>query len=301
MLAAVLATRRAGPSLFVAADEGERQNTFHDLQSLLSGEEIGDSSEETRSGSGGTKIPVSLLLADAQSQLRLLALLQRGGRCAIVTDAETLKARAIRPPAGRALELALQTGTELRRDVLLDWLADSGFERVDLVTENGEFSARGGIVRSVSGRRHYPVRVEFLGDRVESMRHFDPLTQRSIQKLDSARVSARNAHELSEATIGSLLSSLSGDTIPIEAIGSCPLTLVLEATPTDLVTRTKVRIRADRSVRGHDPESDDRFGSCPRSDVNFGMERATIYLGNFALLKSEVASTRNLVLRRLRR
>ena len=69
-----------------------------------------------------------------------------------------------------------------------DLLADAGFTREDPVDEHGEFCVRGGIVDWFPAGATHPVRVEFVGDTIESIRRYDPATQRSIATLDQATV-----------------------------------------------------------------------------------------------------------------
>ena len=69
-----------------------------------------------------------------------------------------------------------------------DLLADAGFTREDPVDEHGEFCVRGGIVDYFPAGADNPIRVEFVGDTVESIRGYDPATQRSIETLDQAAV-----------------------------------------------------------------------------------------------------------------
>ena len=63
-------------------------------------------------------------------------------------------------------------------------LADGGYERQDPVDEHGEFCLRGGILDIFAAGDEMPVRIEFVGDTVESIRRFDPSTQRSVETLD---------------------------------------------------------------------------------------------------------------------
>lgn len=70
----------------------------------------------------------------------------------------------------------------------LGWLTSNGFQPESLVTEPGEFAHRGGILDVFSPLWAEPVRIEFEGDRVVSVRRFDPLTQRSSQPLASVDV-----------------------------------------------------------------------------------------------------------------
>ncbi len=65
-------------------------------------------------------------------------------------------------------------------------LAELGYNRVPLVEQPGDFSVRGGIVDAWSPGEEFPVRAEFFGDDLESLRHFDAATQRSIERIDNA-------------------------------------------------------------------------------------------------------------------
>ncbi|MCK4334291.1 transcription-repair coupling factor [candidate division WOR-3 bacterium] len=84
--------------------------------------------------------------------------------------------------------LYFELSGEVELEAALGWLADNGFERESLVTEPAEFAQRGGILDVFSPLWSEPVRIEFEGDRVVSLRRFDPLTQRSHEKLSSVEV-----------------------------------------------------------------------------------------------------------------
>ncbi len=78
---------------------------------------------------------------------------------------------------------ALEIGDTIEREHLLRSLIRLGYERVSLAEIPGEFSVRGGIVDIFSTAQDNPVRIEFLGDTVESIRTFDPSTQESFTQL----------------------------------------------------------------------------------------------------------------------
>jgi transcription-repair coupling factor (superfamily II helicase) len=78
---------------------------------------------------------------------------------------------------------ALKVGETVERDWLLRSLIRLGYSRGSLAEIPGEFSVRGGIVDIFSTAHEHPVRIEFLGDTVESIRTFDPSTQESITRL----------------------------------------------------------------------------------------------------------------------
>ncbi len=84
--------------------------------------------------------------------------------------------------------IRFKTGATFERESLITSLLRIGYRRVSVVEIPGEFSIRGGIVDIFSTAYSNPVRVEFLGDQVESMRLFDPATQTSIEKLNEGWV-----------------------------------------------------------------------------------------------------------------
>src|SRR5262249_38048430 len=73
---------------------------------------------------------------------------------------------------------------------LIAWLAARGMERVEVVEVAGEFSLRGGILDVFPPDSPDPIRIEFFGDDVESIRPFDPESQRSLGLWDSVTLTA---------------------------------------------------------------------------------------------------------------
>ena len=84
----------------------------------------------------------------------------------------------------RNLAWKVETGDEFYVEDLLEGLASVGYEKRDPVEMVGQFSLRGGIIDAYSPGAPYPVRIEMLGDQVESIRQFDPENQKSIQRID---------------------------------------------------------------------------------------------------------------------
>jgi len=77
----------------------------------------------------------------------------------------------------------VSAGTQLDQDSFIDTLIGTGYESASLVTRVGEFSRRGGIIDLFSPAHEHPVRMEFFGDTIESLRWFDPETQRSVAEV----------------------------------------------------------------------------------------------------------------------
>ncbi len=85
-----------------------------------------------------------------------------------------------------ALALELRKGEEHIPEMLVEHLLSVGYTRVDVVEMPGQVTVRGGILDVYSPEMDRPVRIDFFGDEIESIRKFDPETQRSSSQMDSA-------------------------------------------------------------------------------------------------------------------
>ena len=139
------------------------------------------------------------------ARARALAALAGGRARVVVASAPAILPR-LSPPERLLLAVVdLEVGGALTPGDLADRLADAGFSHADPVETHGEFCGRGGVVDLFPAGDAYPVRVEFAGDSIESLRRFDPATQRSVATLD--RVSAvplRDRFELPGDDTGSV-------------------------------------------------------------------------------------------------
>ncbi len=86
----------------------------------------------------------------------------------------------------RALALHLKIGEEYMPDMLVEHLLSVGYAKVDVVEMPGQVTLRGGILDVYSPEMDRPVRIDFFGDEIESIRRFDPDTQRSSSPSDDA-------------------------------------------------------------------------------------------------------------------
>jgi transcription-repair coupling factor (superfamily II helicase) len=102
----------------------------------------------------------------------------------IVASAAALLPRVSGPERLLSASLDIRSGTEIDPLNLADLLVDAGFTREDPVEEHGSFTTRGGIVDIFPAGDTEPARLEFVGDMVESLRRFDPATQRSTGETD---------------------------------------------------------------------------------------------------------------------
>jgi transcription-repair coupling factor (superfamily II helicase) len=103
-----------------------------------------------------------------------------------VASCESLLRRVIpKSKLGSLAELVLR-GEEVEQESLIQHLVELGYENVSLVQALGDYSVRGGIVDIFPPGYEAPVRLDFFGDTVESLRTFDPITQRSISEIEEA-------------------------------------------------------------------------------------------------------------------
>lgn len=86
----------------------------------------------------------------------------------------------------RQLTLTLRAGEEIGLDSLTAHLTAAGYERQEPVELAGTFSVRGGIIDIFPPESPRPLRIEFFGDEIESIREFDPATQRSVAPVSTA-------------------------------------------------------------------------------------------------------------------
>ena len=115
--------------------------------------------------------------------------------------APALALRQKLPPENRVRDLLayVVAGEILERPLFLQHLLEGGYERRPVVEERGEFSVRGGVIDLFPPLYSHPVRLEFWGDEVESIRLFDPATQRSQGTLDDLVVLPASEVVLDEA------------------------------------------------------------------------------------------------------
>lgn len=78
----------------------------------------------------------------------------------------------------------LSLNQTIQPDTLLRSWAEIGYQRVNTVLEPGQFSSRGGILDIWATAEALPVRLDFFGDEIETIRRFDPASQRTIEKLE---------------------------------------------------------------------------------------------------------------------
>ncbi len=101
----------------------------------------------------------------------------------IITSVTALLQRTFPPGLLRERTRALSRGDRANPLDLIEWLEDQGYEAEAQVTQKGDIALRGGILDVYPLISPWPVRLEFFGDELESLRYFDPLTQISRDEI----------------------------------------------------------------------------------------------------------------------
>lgn len=129
------------------------------------------------------------------TRLKTLRQLQEGTRGIVVVPINTLMQRL--PPtdyiAGRVL--TLHTGMQLDREGFRERLSRAGYRAVETVYEPGEYALRGALIDLYPMGSEHPLRIDLFDDEVDTLRHFNPDSQRSLDKVE--RVELLPAHEYS--------------------------------------------------------------------------------------------------------
>jgi transcription-repair coupling factor (superfamily II helicase) len=142
----------------------------------------------------------------AGERVETLERLSRGEIRVLLTTPRALLERTRLPGALAELRIELRKGDERRPRELAEHLERIGFERVPMVEDVAQFSLRGGILDVYSFGMTDPVRLEFWGDEVVDLRHFELQSQRSTREVDLAVVLPVDGQVREDATPGERLS-----------------------------------------------------------------------------------------------
>lgn len=85
----------------------------------------------------------------------------------------------------KKLKIELKCGMSISRDELVNHFEKLGYQRDSMVTSTGEYAVRGFVLDIFLIEEDYPIRIEFFGDDIESIRYFNPETQRTTEEISS--------------------------------------------------------------------------------------------------------------------
>ncbi|HWQ59407.1 MAG TPA: hypothetical protein VN540_10340, partial [Clostridia bacterium] len=135
---------------------------------------------------GGKAVAISAGLA--ARRVEALTRLASGERLFLIVSAEALLQRLVPPEALMSSAQSLKLGQRVNLRALTASLVDAGYERVDLCEGKGQFCLRGGYLDLFPITADLPVRVEFFDDEIDTMRTYDPASQRSVENISSCAV-----------------------------------------------------------------------------------------------------------------
>ncbi len=138
--------------------------------------------------------------------------LKEGTPNLIVTYTEALAEKVISKKRLTDKTLQLKVNEEINMDALVEQLSLWDFERTDFVYEAGQYAVRGGIVDVFSFAHHYPYRLDFNGNTIESLREFDPITQLSQKEVMWLNIVPKINKEVDEH-FSTLIDYLPADTV----------------------------------------------------------------------------------------
>jgi len=127
----------------------------------------------------------------------------------LITPVEAAALRLFDREYYAGLAVTLRRGEEVDIEILTSPLASVGYTHMDLVERPGQFTRRGGILDIYSPEHDRPVRVEFFGDEIETIRKFDPETQRSQSPLDEVQLLPLTETPLTERLLAAVHGRLS--------------------------------------------------------------------------------------------
>jgi transcription-repair coupling factor (superfamily II helicase) len=125
-----------------------------------------------------------LIRDESAARVAALALWRSGRPKVLVASVQALFQRTLAPDDIPQTPLELETGQRMSQERVLRELIDLGYEALPEVAGRGEFARRGGIVDIFPAGQPLPVRIEWFGDEIESLRAFDPANQRGVRPVD---------------------------------------------------------------------------------------------------------------------
>ena len=174
--------------LIILNDQEEAAYFYHDMVQTMGDENVlYFPSAFRRAAKYGQKDDASEILR-TEVLSRLTTVEPGADTLVIVTSADALAEKVVSKSSLEDKSIRLSVGETLDREELQSLLLELGFNRVDYVYEPGQFALRGSILDVFSFSSEYPLRIDFFGDDIDSIRQFSVDTQLSTEKKDSVVV-----------------------------------------------------------------------------------------------------------------
>lgn len=203
-IAAILGQERESVQVFVLNDKEEAAYFYNDLLFLLGEERVRFlPSSYRRAGNFEEKDNDSILV-----RTEVLNALIAKEVTFIVTYTEGIAEKVVSQKTLTDMSMVVTKGDKLSISFLESLLSEYNFERNDFVYEPGQFSIRGSIVDVYSYAEERPVRLDFFGDEVESIRYFDVETQLSEQQIERLVIVPDLSDSMNKSNSGGLVEFL---------------------------------------------------------------------------------------------
>ena len=131
-----------------------------------------------------TSVAVAISPDLKNKRLETLNIINEGKKCVVVTNLMGFLRYLPDKNNSSSLSIKISKNKQIERDELLSNLEKYGYNRESLVTTTGEYAVRGYIIDIFIIEEEHPIRIEFFGDEIESIRYFDENTQLSIKEID---------------------------------------------------------------------------------------------------------------------
>lgn len=217
LVASYLLQTQSKPLLLLTEDAETAERLFDDLARLLGEESLALFSEGAHASLLARERQKRTQTAEATAQL--LEAIDRLARAdtplLTIADATALAFPLPRRDEFAAESLTLNALESIGFDNLVQWLAKHHFDRKQFVEAAGDFAVRGGIVDVFPYTETLPIRIEFFGDTIESMRPFDAISQRSTGSRGALTLVPNALTEAEEIRDNTIFDYLKKDTIVI--------------------------------------------------------------------------------------
>ena len=203
-----LANKNAAQPMIIVLDDNDAAQYMHaDIKTLMGEKDVyifpcsHRKRQKTDEALTVQRTEVLTALLSAQAYPQPLPEGKGGRSPIIVTTPEALAESVPNPQVLEKNKISLSVGEEIPISMLTNMLLNLDFKRVDFVYEPGQFAVRGGIVDVYSFAHDIPVRIDFFGDEVDSIREFELETQLSQNKVDSVDIVGGQSEEKDSTTI----------------------------------------------------------------------------------------------------
>ena len=254
------------PLVFVTNGLKAQESAQHDLDTWLEGKTLFYPAWEVLPHE--SKLPHVDVVSD---RLQTLGAMLERRPAVLVTTPVALLQRTFPPAVLRERTRQIKRGAQLVPAELADWLQAQGYEAEAQVNHKGEFSLRGGILDVFPPTADWPVRMEFFGDDLDSVRTFDPITQISREAVGEAVIPPAGEIGLlkNSGEIGSLL-----DYLPPEALFVLSEPELLEQTAREYLENVP---QGDRYHVAWEDVLKDRDVARMEADQDFGFSSLDVF------------------------